>query len=181
MRIDSTSSGSTHSLSDSHVPSTLAQPITPSSSNSEGHQHYFHQNNGESAAAENQHRRAASSSIPELYNPRPEYQQMPDYLQVPQNMGTLANFHYLDDTNFGGNFQQFDYAIPTMPAAIYSSSQVGQGNDTDNHNQLLDRARIRPISRIGFVMPGTPQFRPAKAFGKVGVSSFPGCLEDSET
>lgn len=183
MRIESTSSASSNSLSNSHAPSSLAQPITPSSSNSDttgGQQsriertHSFHANNGSStdhASVREQHRRATSNNtVPDLYNPRPEYQQLPDYLQIPQqNMGTLANFHplYFDDTNFG-NFSQLDYAIPSMPTAIYGTvgSQVGQGNEMDNHNSLLDRARIRPISRIGFVMPGTPQFRPATAFGK---------------
>lgn len=183
MRIESTSSGSSHSLANSHAPSSLAQPITPSSSNSDtnGQQsrtdrtHSFHTNNGESSSAADgtareQHRRVASNTVPDIYNPRPEYQQIPEYLQIPQqNMGTLANFHplYFDDTNFG-NFSQFDYAIPSMPTAIYGTvgSQVAQGNEMDNHNSPLDRARIRPISRIGFVMPGTPQFRPATAFGK---------------
>jgi hypothetical protein len=84
-------------------------------------------------------------------------------------MGTLANFHglYFDDSNLG-NFSQFDYAIPNMPTAIYGTvgSQVTPGNEMDTHNSSMERARIRPISRIGFVMPGTPQFRPATAFGK---------------
>jgi hypothetical protein len=185
MRIESASSGSSNSLSNSHAPSSLAQPITPSSSNSDtagGQQsriernHSFHTNNGESstqnAAIREQQRRASSNnSAPDIYNPRPEYQQLPDYLQISQqNMGTLANFHplYFDDANFG-NFSQFDYAIPSMPTAIYGTvgGQVAQnGNEMDNHNSQLDRARIRPISRIGFVMPSTPQFRPATAFGK---------------
>jgi hypothetical protein len=185
MRIESTSSGSSNPLSNSHAPSSLAQPITPSSSNSDtngGQQsrtdrtHSFHIANGESSsavdngAAREQHRRAASNSVPDIYNPRPEYQQLPDYLQIPQqNMGTLANFHplYFDDTNFG-NFSQYDYAIPSVPTAIYGTvgSQGVQGSEIDSHNSPLDRARIRPISRIGFVMPGTPQFRPATAFGK---------------
>lgn len=182
MRIESTSSGSSTSFSNSHAPSTLAQPITPNSDTNGSQQprlernHSYHNNGESSTASENaavrdHHRRAQSNNnVPDIYNPRPEYQQLPDYLQIPQqNMGTLANFHplYFDDSNFG-NFSQFDYAIPSMPTAIYGSvaGQVAQGNDTDNHNSPLDRARIRPISRIGFVMPGTPQFRPATTFGK---------------
>jgi hypothetical protein len=179
MRVESTSSGSSNSLSNSHAPSSLARPITPNSdTNRRQHDgiqrnHSFHNINGESSpatenAAREQNRRGTSKgTAPDLYNPRPEYQQLPDYLQIPQNMGTLANFHplYFDDTNFG-EFSQFDYAIPSIPTAIYSSGQVAQGNDVDNHNSSLDRARIRPISRIGLVMPGTPQYRPTTAFGK---------------
>ena len=179
MRVESTSSGSSNSLSNSHVPSSLTRPITPNSDTTrrqhDGPQrnHSFHTINGESSpATENssreQNRKGISKgTVPDLYNPRPEYQQLPDYSQIPQNMGTVANFHplYFDDTNFG-EFSQFDYAIPSIPTAMYSSGQVAQGNDTDIHNSSLDRARIRPISRIGLVMPGTPQYRPATTFGK---------------
>lgn len=185
MRIESTPSNSSNCLSNSHAPSSLARPTTPSNSNSNptGDQqsgieqnHSFRTNNGElpsasdTTALREHHRRATSNNtIPDLYNPRPGYQQVPDHLHIPQqNMGTLANFHplYFDNTQFG-NFSPFDSAIPSMPTAIYGTagSQVNQGNQIDNHNPPLDRARIRPISRIGFVMPGTPQIGPERALG----------------
>lgn len=184
-RIESTTSGSSNPLATPHPLSLLAQPTTTTTSNSDttGGQHSrlerdpsFPANNGESstasdnATAREQDRQATPINIiTDLYNPRPEYQQLPDYLQVPQHNWGLANFHglYFDDTN-SGNLSQFDYAVPNGATAIYGNvgSQGIQGNELDNHNSPLNRARTRPISRFGFVMPGTPQCRPATAFRK---------------
>jgi hypothetical protein len=116
-------------------------------------------------------RGSLSNPLSDMQHPGPK--QQPDYFQIPQqNIGTLANFHpiYFDDATFG-NFSQFDHAIPNVPAAIYSTvgSQMDQRHDVDPYGiaqSPLDRSRFRPLSRIGFVMPGTPQCRPASSFGK---------------
>ena len=186
-RIESTTSGPTDSVADSHTHSSLAQPIATSASTpaTNGGQHSriegtpsFPANNGEPStdsdnptAREHEHPRQATPSnvIQDLYNPRPEYhQQLPNYLQIPQQNWGLANFHglYFDDPN-PENFSQFDHAVPNVATAIFGNgSQGAQGNELDGHGSPLDRARIRPISRIGLMMPGTPQFRPPSAFGK---------------
>ncbi|OBT53599.1 hypothetical protein VE04_07443 [Pseudogymnoascus sp. 24MN13] len=83
----------------------------------------------------------------------------------------MANFHplYFDDTTFGNS--QFDHGIPNLSTTTYSTlgGQIDQRNETDPYRFVqspLNGPRLRPISRIGFVVPGTPQCRPPTAFGK---------------
>jgi hypothetical protein len=80
----------------------------------------------------------------------------------------MGNFHplYFEDTTFVNS--QFDHAIPNMSTTIYGS-QIDQRNEMDPYafaQSPLNGPRIRPLSRIGFVVPGTPQYRPPSAFGK---------------
>jgi hypothetical protein len=97
-------------------------------------------------------------------------QQVPDYLQLPQQgVGAMANFHpiYFEDAAYVN--AQFDHAIQNLPTTIYSTvgSQMDQRNEADPYGftqSPLTGPRIRPLSRIGFVVPGTPQYRPPSVF-----------------
>jgi hypothetical protein len=194
MRVESTATTTSNLHGNSNqLSSSSTETITPTSSDfieagglraSEGRPSYSTTNGRQQGPSTNQpvatsdqdRRDSSNTDASNLYNPRPEYQRLPDYLQIQQqNMASTPNFHslYFDDTNYN-NFSHFDYygaAIPSFQTAIYSTvgNQVNQASEIDALRfsaTPMDRSRIRPISRIDFVVPRTPQYRPPTAFGK---------------
>lgn len=113
----------------------------------------------------------STSSLINSHDLGPDKQQLPDFMHIPQqSIGSMGNFHplYFEDTAYVN--AQFDHAIQNMPT-IYSTvtSQIDQRHEMDPYGfapSPLNGSRIRPLSRIGFVVPGTPQYRPPTAFGK---------------
>jgi hypothetical protein len=102
----------------------------------------------------------------------PDRQQLADYIQLPQQgLGTMANFHpiYFEDTAWAN--QHFDHGIPNLSTAMYSTvgGQVDQRSEVDAYGfaqSPLNGPRIRPLSRISFVVPGVGTPRPQTPFGK---------------
>lgn len=115
------------------------------------------------------------NSTEELHNPRPVHHNYADYLQIQQDLaGTPSYQSFFFDDGSLNNFSHLDFygnGLQGMPAAIYSAS----GNDSNQNNDQDVRRfpptprpgdRPRTISRIGFVVPTTPHYRPQSAFVK---------------
>lgn len=111
-----------------------------------------------------------------IHNPRPVHQTFPEYLQIQQELTNTQNYHsfYFDDGNLN-NFSHLDFygnGLQGMPATIYSAAAVAS-DAGPVHNLPASGDRPRTISRIGFVVPNTPHFRPQSAFPKSPIRDVP--------
>lgn len=145
-----------------------AQPTrqqVPSNSRSDS----IHQEQSLNAAEGRQS--SSFNSTEELHNPRPIHQTYAEYLQVQQDLaGTPSYQSFFFDDGSLNNFSHLDFygnGLQGMPATIYSASgnDSNQNNDQDTRTRPGDRPS-RTISRIGFVVPNTPHYRPQSAFVK---------------
>jgi hypothetical protein len=101
-----------------------------------------------------------------IHNPRPvQPQQYTDYLQIEQDMLGAPNYQsfYFDDGSIN-NFAGLDFygnGLQGMPATIYSAAPFGNGQSA-----MPPTPGPRALSRIGFVVPNTPIYRPQSAYAK---------------
>jgi hypothetical protein len=104
-----------------------------------------------------------------IHNPRPVHQSFPEYLQIQQELTNTQNYHslYFDDGNLN-NFSHLDFygnGLQGLPATIYPAAAI-TSDVGPVHNLPANGDKPRTISRIGFVVPNTPHFRPQSAFPK---------------
>jgi len=121
------------------------------------------QNNLNGSTARNAHFETEHDNI---HNPRPvQPQHYADYTQIEQEMLGAPNYQsfYFDDGSIN-NFSGLDFygnGLQGMPATIYSAAPFNNGQTA-----IPPTPGPRAISRIGFVVPNTPMYRPQSTFAK---------------
>lgn len=113
-----------------------------------------------------------------IHNPRPvQPQQYSDYMQIEQDMLGAPNYQsfYFDDGSIN-NFSGLDFygnGLQGMPATIYSAATI----NSSGQQNVPPTPGPRAISRIGFVVPNTPIYRPQSTFAKSPGGDIPSDLK----